>query len=173
MNNLADTLMISRMIIENRSENGNIEQADQPGLREDIIALIRQEVRRELKQIPLDFETSSLDDTEIWVSERIAQLTDRKEEALRNQVSDITYEKLLEAGWTGPRPDAQEIADQLPHSLTGDDSLEMWSWNHHEGRKWNVSYVGERRIPNHLTTGDTMAEALALLWLKLHEVPHE
>lgn len=70
-------------------------------------------------------------------------------------------------------PMGQEIADELPHSSDEDNiednSLEMWSWQSPTGRKWNVAYIDIQRIPHHLTTGNTIAEALALLWLKLQE----
>lgn len=59
-------------------------------------------------------------------------------------------------------PTAQEIADQLPEGIALDKAT---------GGKWRASrpFVD----PSWYIFGDTMAEALALLWLKLHEASHE
>jgi hypothetical protein len=68
-------------------------------------------------------------------------------------------------------PTAQELADSdwLPHSAGKDDSLEIWSWKTPTGRKWNAAYIDTRCRPHYLSTGPTLAEALAGTGLKLQE----
>lgn len=63
---------------------------------------------------------------------------------------------------------AQELSDQLPKRLPNDGgALAIW----HDGFTWIAQYDrDENEAPIHEFLGKTMAQALATLWLKLHEV---
>jgi hypothetical protein len=64
-------------------------------------------------------------------------------------------------------PTAQEIADQLPHSVKGKGNLEIWSWDGPTGRNWSAAYVDRNNESSMFSPAPTICEALALLWLKL------
>jgi hypothetical protein len=78
---------------------------------------------------------------------------------MEHVVTQETYEKMLRVGWKigRDRTDAQEIADQLPRGLRITHYPD-------DAGKWNAG-----RGTFNVTDQPTMAEALAALWLKLHE----
>jgi hypothetical protein len=62
-------------------------------------------------------------------------------------------------------PSVQEIADQLPE-------LPGWNISLFKSSRWEAYYDGHEygeEAVKHYCEADTMAEALALLWLKLQE----
>lgn len=65
-------------------------------------------------------------------------------------------------------PTAQEIADQLPKEAETNEGFKYLDMHRDRGKYW-YAYYGTIEVTNLMTGGPTMAEALALLWLKLQE----
>jgi hypothetical protein len=84
-----------------------------------------------------------------------------------NLVSDETMEKLQAAGWTGPRPDAQDLVDQLPR--VGVAILRQGDEESSGRLLWMAEIGDEARVAGDSGIGPTICEALAALWLKLQE----
>jgi hypothetical protein len=76
-----------------------------------------------------------------------------------NLVRTETMEKLKAAGWTDPMPDAQELADQLPEALNVIRHTGFWTATADRG-------MGRPVVSD---AADSLAEALANLWIKISE----
>lgn len=81
----------------------------------------------------------------------------------RNTVSPEMYAKMVAAGWTGPIPDAQEVADKLPRPI----AINVYS----SGRV-SVSHAGNNNFVKSVPSELSVADALGALYLKLKETPN-
>jgi hypothetical protein len=85
---------------------------------------------------------------------------------LRNEVSEETYHRLTTAGWTLPRPDAQELFDQLPEGSSVWKAIGSGVMN--SPKPCNAGIINGL-FDIEVQYGETASEALAALWLKIND----